>query len=88
MNRCNSLKISLEEGLRRLSAAMPTAKQEWSLRRHTRRANVHSGPLVKTRPGIKYTAECKVSSESLLKLLLTLRNRLKVLKDLSDVLVL
>lgn len=76
LNRCNSLKTSLEVGTRRLKATVPTANREWSLRRHTRRANVHSGPLAKTRPGIKYTAECKVSSESLLKLLLKLRNRL------------
>lgn len=88
LNRCNSLKTSLEEGPRRLRATVPTANREWNLRRNTRRANVHSGPLVKTRPGIKYTAECKVSSESLLKLLLMLRNRLKALKDLSDVLLL
>lgn len=60
LNRCNSLKASPEERPRRLRATVPTAHRERSPRRSARRANGHSGPLEETRPGLKYTAECKV----------------------------
>lgn len=39
---------------------MPTAHRERSPRRRARRASGRSGPLEETRPGLRYTAECKV----------------------------